>query len=378
MSASPKVTVLIAVHDGEPYVRSALESVLAQTFDDFELLVVDDASSDATVDIVRSLGDDRIRLLRNERNLGQVPSLNRGLAEAQGEYIARLDHDDWCRPDRLERQAAVLDGEPGVGLVGSWLDLIDEDGHKIGRLHERLDDYVGFVYATLIMRVYVAHPAAMFRRDAARAIGGYDESTGPSEDKDLFRRLLLERWDARNVPAPLLSYRKHERQLSQVQSVYQREVDIESQERFLAALAPGIAVRDLLLLLAASEAFWNADGRAALRALDPVLAGARNRLGLDEAQATRLEELVSRRVLRVVSRRPWRASSRALAGDDLRRLPPRGRARAVTALAGGPLLEGMRIAASRTGRTGTLARVRARTRRLRLVRRLYGKVVGSG
>lgn len=375
---SPKVTVLLAVRDGAPYIGSALESVLDQTFADFELLVVDDASADSTVDIVLSFADERIRLLRNDRNLGQVPSLNRGLREARGRYVARMDADDICRRERLARQVALLDAEPRVGLVGSWLDLIDERGRRVGRLRERLDDYVSYVYATLIMRVYVAHSAAMYRRDAVLDLGGYDESTGPSEDKDLWRRLLLERWDARNVPAPLVAYRLHPGQLSQVRSAVQREVDGESQDRFLSALAPDTSVKPLRLLLAASSAFWAEDGETARRAVTPVLAGAARHLDLSPLQERMLERLVAARIARVAARRPWRRAARELMWDSMRRLEPAGRAAAVRNLLVEPVGEVLRVSGHRAGRSGRLARVRAQTRRLRVMRRLYGKVVGGG
>src|SRR5207245_444384 len=228
----PRVTVLLAVHDGEPYVGAAVESVLDQTFGDFEFLIVDDASTDATVAIVESFGDPRIRILRNDTNLGQVPSLNRGLREAQGEYVARIDHDDRCRRDRLERQIAVLDAEPTVAVVGSWLDLVDGTDRPLGRLRSSIADFVEFVFHTLIMRVYVSHPAALYRLAPALDAGGYDEATGPAEDKDLWRKFVLARWDARIVQEPLLVYRVHDAQLSRARSKYQREVDARSQDRF--------------------------------------------------------------------------------------------------------------------------------------------------
>src|SRR5205823_8256702 len=119
----------------------AVASVLDQTHRDFELLIVDDASTDDTVATIERFGDARIRLLRNERNLGQVPSLNRGLREARGEIVARIDADDVARPTRLERQVAALDAEPRVGLVGTWLELVDERGRHVGALERRLDDF---------------------------------------------------------------------------------------------------------------------------------------------------------------------------------------------------------------------------------------------
>ena len=235
---SPKVTVLLAVYNGGPYVRECVSSVVGQTFGDFEFVIVDDASTDDTIGIVESFGDPRIRLMRNERNLGQVPSLNRGLREATGEYVARIDHDDWCRPTRLERQVAVLDAQPDVALVGAWMDVVEEGGRTITRLRSTIADFVEFLFQTLTMQVLISHPAAMYRRTPVLELGGYDESTAPSEDKDLWRRLALERRDARLVPEPLvLVYRLHEAQLSQLHATYQREVDERSQERFLAALS---------------------------------------------------------------------------------------------------------------------------------------------
>lgn len=236
---TPKVTVLLAVQNGEPYVRQAVQSVLDQTFTDFELLVVDDASTDATAQIIEALDDARVRLLRNERNLGQVPSLNRGLREARGLYIARLDADDACQPSRLARQVEVLDADARVGLVGTWMEAIDERGRRLGYLRKHLDDYVDFVYHTLIMRVYVSHPSAMYRRRPVLDLGGYDEATGPAEDKDLWRKLLLERFEARIVPEPLVLYRLHDQQLSQTRAAYQREVDGASQGPFSRATRAG-------------------------------------------------------------------------------------------------------------------------------------------
>jgi 2-polyprenyl-3-methyl-5-hydroxy-6-metoxy-1,4-benzoquinol methylase len=308
---SPRVTVLLAVHNGEPYVHDAVASILGQTFADFELLVVDDASTDTTVATIESFGDERIRILRNERNLGQVPSLNRGLREARGELIARIDHDDSCRPERLERQVAVLDAEPQVALVGSWMDLVDASGTKVGRLESTIADFAEFLFHTLIMRVYVAHPAALYRRDPVLALGGYDETTGPAEDKDLWRKLALERWDARIVPEPLVVYRLHDAQLSQTKAAYQQEVDGASQERFLAALAPGTPVHALRLLLANDRRFW-ATGAPPLAELETLLIRAAERLRLAPHEEARVRELVALRLLEVGRTHPWKAAARAL------------------------------------------------------------------
>ncbi len=378
---SPRVTVLLAVHNGEPYVREAVASILDQTFADFELLVVDDASTDGTVATIEAFGDERIRVLRNERNLGQVPSLNRGLQEARGELVARIDHDDWCRAERLARQVAVLDAEPQVALVGSWMDLVDASGTKVGRLESTIADFAEFLFHTLIMRVYVAHPAALYRREPVVALGGYDEATGPAEDKDLWRRLALERWDARIVPEPLVVYRLHDAQLSQTKAAYQQEVDGASQERFLTALAPDIPVHALRLLLANDPRFWDT-GPAPLAELDTLLACATQKLRLGPAAEERLRAFVARRLLEVGRTRPWKATGRALLAAGLAALPAderpaegrRTRASYVVA----PVKLGARQVSRGLAHGALPDALRGPAKRSRLARRLYSKLVGGG
>ena len=375
---SPKVTVLLAVHNGEPYVGEAVRSVLDQTFDDFELLVVDDASTDATAEVVEESGDHRVRLLRNERNLGQVPSLNRGLRVAAGEYVARLDADDVCLPTRLARQVDVLDSEPYVCLVGAWMQAIDDRGRRLGRLEKRLIDYVDFVYHTLIMRVYVSHPAAMYRRDPVVALGGYDETTGPSEDKDLWRKLVLERYEARIVPETLVLYRLHEEQLSQVRAAHQQQMDNESQDRFLAQLAPDASIASTRLLLAGHPDAWVHDPHDALRGVELVLAGARDRLALGEDEGHRLRERVLQRLLDVSNAYPWSRSSRVVATYAIAQLPKERRSAArrsrALACATAPARSGARRAMRRVA---SVAPLRSRVRRSPIVRRLYGKAMGG-
>jgi GT2 family glycosyltransferase len=382
---TPKVTVLLAVHDGERYIRQSVDSILGQTFRDFEFLIVDDASRDATPSLLAAYDDPRIRVLRNETNLGQVPSLNRGLREARGAYVARIDADDWCRPERLARQVEVLDGNAAVGLVGTWMDLVDARDRPIAALRSTIEDFTEFLFHTLIMRVLISHPSALYRREPVLRIGGYDEATGPAEDKDLWRRLVLERWDARIVPAPLVVYRLHEGQLSQTQAEHQRRVDGESQERFLAALAPNVPPRGLRLLLAHDDELWGERRAPSPADVERLLEGATARLRLNEAECARVRELVARRVLAMARTRPWRADARTLSTFALAWLPTaaRSRARAATALAAGvaPLRLATRTAARAAGATAkrvpVLRAVHAPASRSRLARRLYGKLVGS-
>lgn len=380
---TPRVTVLLAVRNGEPFVRECVASVLEQTFADFELLVVDDASSDRTVEIVESFADPRVRVLRNKRNVGQAPSLNRGLREAVGDYVARIDADDRCRPTRLERQVAILDREPSVGLVGTWLEIVGEDGRRLHWLRETLADYVDFVFHTLIMRVQIPHPAALYRRRPVLDLGAYDESTAPAEDKDLWRKLALGRWDARIVPEPLVVYRYHDAQLSQTQAAYQQSVDRRSQDRFLAELAPGESLAGARELLGAENELWSGDAAAALVSVERVLAGAAERLRLDEGGARRLETLVARHLLAVARLRPWSAVAGELRAWALPRVPRSERrlehARALAARPAAPALRATRSAGRALVDVAlhvpALRALRTRLKRSRVARVAYAKLV---
>jgi hypothetical protein len=382
---SPRVTVLMAVHNGERYVRESIQSILGQTFEDFELLVVDDASTDGTARIVESFDDGRIRVLRNERNMGQVPSLNRGLRESRGAYVARLDADDTSRPTRLQRQVEVLDVQPQVALVGTWVDAVDERGRLLGSLRQVLDDYVDFLYRTLVMQVYISHPAAMYRRDQVLALGGYDEDMAPSEDKDLWRKLALARREARIVGEPLVRYRVHDEQLSRTQAERQLRLDAESQDRFLARLAPGVAAAGVRQLLAGDSEAWECDAHELLRDLDAVLAGARTRLNLDDDEARRLGERIAGRMLEVACAQPWRNGARLVAAEAIARVPELRRRAARRDLAASFVRAPARAALRRSARMLSaggkalplVGELHERARRIPLVRRIYSRAIGN-
>lgn len=203
--SAPRVTVLTAVHNGEAYLAEAIESVLAQTCPDFELLLVDDGSTDRSREIARSYADPRIRILENERNVGLARSLNRGLAEARGALVARLDADDVCEPERLARQVAFLDAHPDVALLGSGYTEIDAQGRP-GRVLRLPTAHADLCWALLFYCPFV-HSAAMIRKDAVLgAVGPYDETLSYSMDYELWRR-IARRLRVANLPEPLVRYR---------------------------------------------------------------------------------------------------------------------------------------------------------------------------
>jgi len=125
---NPEVTVLMSVYNGEKYLREAIDSILNQTFTDFEFLIVNDGSTDRTAEILRSYDDPRIIIINNEKNIGLTKSLNIGLRMAKGEYIARMDADDVSMPERLQKQIELLNQKKNTGLVGTYYTIINEKG----------------------------------------------------------------------------------------------------------------------------------------------------------------------------------------------------------------------------------------------------------
>ena len=192
------------VYNAARYVGDAVRSVLAQTFADFELLVIDDGSADASAEVVQSFSDPRIRFVRNERNLGLTPTLNHGLSLARGGIVARQDADDVSEPDRLARQVAHLDAHPDTALVGTWYRKIDADGRISADRRLPVRD-AELRWAMLSYCPFV-HSAATFRRDAVMALGGYDERFVYAQDFDLWSR-VVRRYRVANVPEMLVRYR---------------------------------------------------------------------------------------------------------------------------------------------------------------------------
>jgi glycosyltransferase involved in cell wall biosynthesis len=235
----PLVTVLLAVHDGETYLRTALASVLGQTVAELEVVVVDDASRDRTAEILQGVADARLRVVRNDEQLGLATSLNRGLSEARGTYIARLDADDVALPDRLERQLARIRSAPSIAVVGSAAMELDDTG-RVGALHTMPSGATDVRWAALFSSPFL-HPTVLLEREVLERHGlRYDEGFEESEDYELWSR-VLELADGDNVPEPLVLYRVHPGQASQRRRELQRECQLRVARPAIAALAPALS-----------------------------------------------------------------------------------------------------------------------------------------
>jgi glycosyltransferase involved in cell wall biosynthesis len=245
VSNAPLVSVLVAVHDGEPFVRTALLSVLRQTVSDLELVVVDDCSSDGTSDTLAALADPRVRVLRNDEQLGLAGSLNRGLDDARGRYVARMDADDAAFPDWLERSLQLLDSRVDLGLVGSGVLDIEQNGEPRA-LHLHDAGRAPFRWRALFSAP-VFHNTVVLERDLLETHDlRYDASFGESEDYDLWTRLLADA-EGDCVEAPLVLHRLHPHQASRRRGDLQRALAEEISLRQIEAIAPELSARRALL-----------------------------------------------------------------------------------------------------------------------------------
>lgn len=203
----PRVSVVLPVYNAEQFVVEAMESILRQSLAAFELVVIDDGSTDRSYALLAALADRdlRIRLITRE-NRGLTRSLNEGLELAAADYVAIMNADDISLPDRLARQAAFLDGHPRVAAVGTQTRLVG-----VERSHgpiTRLPESPAAMRAFLPKASPLAHPSVMLRRPLVLAIGGYRPQMEPAEDYDLWLR-LAEHHDLANLPDVLLEYRVH-------------------------------------------------------------------------------------------------------------------------------------------------------------------------
>jgi glycosyltransferase involved in cell wall biosynthesis len=187
---APRVTVLISAYNEERFLAEAIDSVLAQTFPLFEIVVVNDASTDRSGAIAAGYRDPRVRVIENSSNLGPGPSLNRGLASIRSEYVARLDADDLCFPQRLAMQVEFLDAHPEVAAVGCQAVVIDARGRRVRRLETWYETTEWGIRWRRIFQMPLIHSAAMFRRAIVwDLLGGYEERYRFGEDFELFDRI---------------------------------------------------------------------------------------------------------------------------------------------------------------------------------------------
>jgi len=222
MTNNPRVTVLMSVYDSEKFLREAIESILTQTFTDFEFLIINDGSKDSSLKIINSYKDPRIRLI-SRANRGLTFSLNQGLEIAKGEYIARQDSDDISVPERLKKEVDYLDTHPSVALVGSNYTVIDDNGDTLTTTTVFTEP--NDLKLTQITCNQYGHGSIMLRKSILKKTGLYDKSVGYVEDYDLWTRISRVA-DIANIEESLYLYRRN------ADGVTRQNLDLQIQQTF--------------------------------------------------------------------------------------------------------------------------------------------------
>ncbi|HTA27605.1 MAG TPA: glycosyltransferase [Bacteroidia bacterium] len=205
----PIVTVLMAVYNGERYLKESIESILGQTFKDFEFLIINDGSTDSSPEIINSFSDSRIRLINNPVNIGVINALNLAVDKIQGEYVARMDCDDICAPQRLEKEVAILKSNLGISVVASHVSLIDTEGKETGFWPEDIHTNTNEeIYRMLPYENCIANPTVMLRTALLKKYR-YNSFQKSSEDWDLWLRMATDNHKFYKINEALVKYRIH-------------------------------------------------------------------------------------------------------------------------------------------------------------------------
>jgi len=200
----PKISVILPVYNAEKYLDESLGSVLNQTFRDFEVLAIDDGSSDNSLSklTLAAENDSRIRIIKNEKNLGLVDTLNKGIDTANGQYIVRMDADDICMPIRFERQVLYMDSKPNIGIAGSWVNFFEKSNYivKVPETHEQIK-------ARLLFRSPIIHPSTIMRTETlSKHSIKFRKEYAVGEDYAFWVE-ALDYTEIANIPEVLLKFR---------------------------------------------------------------------------------------------------------------------------------------------------------------------------
>lgn len=205
MTDYPLISIIMGVYNEEEYLSESIESILSQTYENLEFIIVDDASDDGSIEIIESFDDPRIVELKNDENRGLTQSLNRALERANGEFIARQDADDISRSDRLERQVQFLQRYDDVAVVGTGAYLIDGEGTTIDKRVPKCNP----TFEDFMDKGHLIHGSIMARRSILEHVNGYNDFFRYGQDQELWLRLAKD-YPIANIPDPLYRHRIHD------------------------------------------------------------------------------------------------------------------------------------------------------------------------
>jgi len=232
-----KVTIFTTVYNGLPFLSEAIESTLNQTYEDFEYLIIDDCSTDDSVQLIESYDDSRIRLVKNNKNLGTANTINKALSLINTKYAVRLDQDDISLTNRIDEQISFLEKNPNIDIVCSWEQTIDYNGDKIRDWIANIKNYGNFIGPVLLGICPIWHPSIAFKKQSIIDIGGFDASYTRAEDFEVTARMAIKRLNAAFVPKFLLLQREHDKRQSieygNIQEEVKNRIHLESLKFFI-------------------------------------------------------------------------------------------------------------------------------------------------
>lgn len=247
-SLSTPITVLLPVYNASAFLKEAIESILNQTFRDFELLIINDGSTDDSENIILRFGDPRIRYIKNEKNLRLIATLNKGIELSSGKYIARMDADDISLPERLQIQYDFMEQNPEVALCGSWYEAIGS--------RERLVKYVSGhqpIMLKMLYQCHLCHPSVMIRKRSLDNFSPkFESSFLHAEDYEFFTR-IGETYQLDNIQRVLLKYRLHESSVSISNKQIQDDNSIRVKQHLFQKIGLNVSKEELEIFRKISE-----------------------------------------------------------------------------------------------------------------------------
>jgi glycosyltransferase involved in cell wall biosynthesis len=241
-SSSPLVTVLMPVYNAQLYLGEAIDSILQQTYGNFELLIINDGSTDGSEEIILGYKDSRIKHIKNEQNLKLIATLNKGFSLATGKYIARMDADDYSLNQRLEKQVAFMEANPKVAMAGSWFESLGKNSKIV-----KYESDVNSIRFKMLYQTQFCHPSVILRKAVTdQLLVLFDPAYVHAEDYELFSRLAYQ-FKVYNLPEVLLKYRIHSGNVSVLHKKVQVENSIKIRVSNFKAIGVTVTIEEAQL-----------------------------------------------------------------------------------------------------------------------------------
>ena len=239
MNKTPEISIIMSVYNGGKYLRESIDSILNQTFNNFELILVDDKSTDNTKQIIETYKDRRIKVIENNKNIGLTKSLNKAIKQSKGKYIARMDADDISHQDRLKEQYNFMEKSPDISIAGSFMNIINESGEiiSINKIYTSFK-VIKFV---LLFKNCILHSSIIARSKDLKKIGFYNEKYKYTQDLDLYSRAINKNLKIAIIPKVLVSSRIHKETISKrpesnkLQKINRQKICLENINKYITS-----------------------------------------------------------------------------------------------------------------------------------------------